>query len=97
VAVNLAAALAAATADVDRAPRRIALVDAHKTLGDVGLLLDRPRATGAGISDIDVFEIDTDSVLHFTTIDPRTGVSVVLPPSDGTDLEPLTAEQLLRV
>lgn len=91
LAVHLARALAGV--DDDRSPR-VAVVDAHKTLGDVALVAGRPPARH---EERDEYPIDADSVAHLTQIDPGTGVAVVVPPTTGTDLDPLAPAQLVAL
>lgn len=91
VAVNLAAALAR------REGTSVALVDAHKSTGDVGLLLGLERTELGDDADIDDFEIDAASVGRLLRTHEATGLQVFIPPANNSDLDTLSVEQVLRL
>jgi len=91
VAVNLAAALA-------RIPgNRVAIVDAHKSAGDLGLLLGLERTDVGDHADIDDFELDEASVGRLLRTHGATGLRAFIPPTNTSTMDTLTIEQVLRV
>lgn len=91
IAVNLAAALA-------RQPdTSVALIDAHKSSGDIGLLLGLERSELADDADIDDFEIDAAAVGRLLRTHDATGLRVFIPPARDANLDSLTVEQALRL
>jgi MinD-like ATPase involved in chromosome partitioning or flagellar assembly len=91
VALNLAAALGR----IDRG--RVALIDAHKTTGDIELLLGFGRRDLPDGTDIEDFEIDAASVARLLRTHEATQLRVFSPPSAATSLAPLSVEQTLRL
>lgn len=88
VAINIAAAIA------QRTDRRVTLVDAHSATGDVALLLGFPPPAD---HELDDFVVTAETIAHLTRHHERTGIGVVVPPTDRHDLEPLTVRETLEI